>query len=294
MPCYLCPRGCGAFREEGGAGFCGESYEIRASRAALHYWEEPCISGSAGSGAIFFSGCMLRCVYCQNREISRGGGFSVSADRLREIMFELKAQGAQNINLVTPSHFAPQLAEVLRGVCAEGLGLPIVYNTSAYETVDMLRALEGLVDIWLPDFKYLDTDRAGRYSKAPDYPEVAKAALQEMVRQCGRPEFDESGRMLRGVIVRHLVLPGGILEAKRVVRYLHETYGDSIYISILGQYTPRPGIERDYPELAGRLRRREYERVVDAALRYGVTQAFVQEAGCEKESFIPAFDGTGL
>lgn len=294
MPCYLCPRGCGALREEGRAGMCGEADEIRASRAALHFWEEPCISGSAGSGAIFFSGCALRCVYCQNGEISRGGGFPVSAERLRDIMFELKEKGAQNINLVTPSHFVPQLTPVLRSVRAEGLALPIVYNTSAYETVDMLRSLEGLVDVWLPDFKYLDAERAGRYSKAPDYPEVAKAALREMVRQCGQPELDESGRMVRGVIVRHLVLPGGILEAKRVVRYLHETYGDSIYISILGQYTPRPGIEKDYPELAGRLRRRDYERVVDAALRCGVTQAFVQEAGCEKESFIPAFDGTGL
>ena len=288
--CRLCPRNCGVNREAGKSGVCGQTAVVKAARAALHFWEEPCISGKAGSGTVFFSGCPLHCVFCQNKAIAEGtAGKYISVERLSEIFLELQEKGANNINLVTPGHFVPQIAEA-------GLYLPVVYNTGSYEYRDTLRKMEGLVDIYLPDFKYMDTALGLRYSHAADYSEVAKAAVAEMVRQTGTAVFengDEDGLMKRGTIVRHLVLPGCAEDSKAVIRYLHETYGDRIYLSIMNQFTPVSGLA-DYPEINRRVTKQEYEEVVDYALSIGVECGFIQEGETAEESFIPAFDGEGV
>lgn len=294
--CTLCPRNCHADRSAGLPGFCRSGGRVRAARAALHYWEEPCICGEEGSGAVFFSGCSLGCVYCQNRPVADGTvGKEITVERLAEIFLELQAQNARNINLVTASHFIPQTAEALVRARQNGLSVPVVYNTGGYEKAETLKLLEGLVDIYLPDFKYLDPELAAKYSFAPDYPETAKAALAEMVRQVGEPVFEDEGeeRMIRGVIVRHLVLPGLTEASKKVIRYLHETYGNRIYISILNQYTPMPGMEK-YPELNRKLTAEEYDAVVDDAVAVGVENGFIQEGDTASESFIPVFDITGI
>ncbi len=264
-------------------------------------WEEPCISGTRGSGAIFFSGCPLRCVYCQNSDIADGGiGKEISVDRLAEIMLELQVQGANNINLVTPTHFALHIAKAIDAARIRGLVVPIVYNTSAYETPETLQRLEGLVDVYLPDMKYFSGERAARYSNAPDYPAAAKSAIAEMVRQTGNAVFAdgngavEEGIMLRGVIVRHLLLPDGLEDSKAVVRYLYETYGDSVYISIMNQYTPMPQIGAEFPELARRVTEKEYESLVDYAVSLGIENGFIQEGETALESFIPDFDMRGI
>ena len=304
--CCLCPRNC------------GQTDQIRAARAALHMWEEPCISGDAGSGAVFFSGCTLGCVFCQNHSIAAGSvGKTISTERLAEIFLELQDQKAWNINLVTAGHFAPQVVHALELAKSQGLHLPIVYNTSGYEKVETLRMFEGLVDIYLPDFKYLSAELAGVYSHAEDYPQVAKPALQEMVRQVGSAQFEivsgensgmvtdelltdvdygdsELERMLRGVVVRHLVLPGHVEESKNVIRYLYEMYGERIYISIMNQYTPMPEIEEHYPELGRKITPQEYDEVVDYAIEIGVENGFIQDGETAKDSFIPEFDTSGV
>lgn len=278
-------------------GICGQTWQIKAARAALHFWEEPCISGEKGSGTVFFSGCPLHCVYCQNQSIANGtAGELISEERLAEIFLELMEQGANNINLVTPGHFAPQIIRAVEAARRQGMYLPIVFNTSGYENVDTVKMLEGIVDIYLPDFKYMDSGLSGRYSHAPDYSRVAKAALAEMVRQTGEAVFaGEPGDSLmkRGTIVRHLVLPGCTEDAKRIIRYLYETYGNAVYISIMSQFTPLPHTAA-YPELNRRLRPEEYEAVVDYAVALGVENGFIQEGETAEESFIPAFDGEGV
>lgn len=291
--CRLCPRDCHADRFHGERGYCGQDARIRAARAALHMWEEPCISGDAGSGAVFFTGCSLGCVYCQNRKISDGTvEKEIGIGRLAEIFLELQEKGANNINLVTAGHFVPQVAAALDLAKRQRLSIPVVYNSSSYELVETLRLLEGLVDIWLPDLKYTDEALAKKYSAAADYPQVAKAALDEMVRQAGESEF-VSAIMKKGVIVRHLVLPGQIVASKNVIRYLHERYGEKIYISILNQYTPMADPEK-YPELDRKVTPEEYDEVVDYAIEIGVEQGFIQEGETALESFIPEFDITGV
>lgn len=268
---------------------------IRVARAALHMWEEPCISGEEGSGAVFFAGCSLGCVYCQNREIAAGlAGKEISEERLTEIYLELQGKGANNINLVTAGHYLPYIISSVGRARERGLNIPIVYNTGGYEEADALKLLEGTVNIYLPDLKYLSPELAARYSHAPDYPEIACAALEEMVRQAGEPEFDDRGMMTKGVIVRHLVLPGQVRESKKVIRYLYETYKDRIYLSIMNQYTPMPGIEEAYPELGRTVTAREYDEVVDYAIELGVENGFIQEGETAKESFIPPFDTEGV
>lgn len=294
--CTLCPRNCHVNRRAGQKGFCGCSDQVRGARAALHYWEEPCICGSEGSGAVFFSGCSLGCVYCQNHSIAKGKvGKEISMERLAEIFLELQEQKARNINLVTATHFVPQVVNSLERAKKNGLQIPVVYNTGGYEKTETLRMLEGLVDIYLPDFKYLDPELAERYSYAPDYPAVAMEALEEMVRQTGEPVFRDTGEeeMIRGVIVRHLVLPGQTEASKKVIRYLHGTYGDQIYISILNQFTPVSDLE-NYPELDRKLTPEEYDDVVDDAIAAGVENGFIQEGDTALESFIPEFDITGI
>lgn len=292
--CRLCPRNCGVNRLAGQKGYCGTDARIIVARAALHMWEEPCISGREGSGAIFFSGCSLGCTYCQNRSISRGErGREVTVEELAEIMLKLQNRRANNINLVTAGHYAPQIAGALRIAKNKGLAIPVVYNSSGYEKVETLQMLSGLVDVYLPDFKYLSPDLAKKYSHAGDYGEQAKAALKEMVRQAGGPRFDSRGIMTGGVIVRHLLLPGHVEEAKRVVEYLFKTYGNQIYISLMNQYTPMPAMDGD-PLLSRRVTRREYDRLTDYSLSLGLEQGFIQEGETAGESFIPEFNGEGV
>lgn len=295
--CTLCPRNCQIDRTMGETGVCGQTENLKIARAALHYWEEPCISGEQGSGAVFFSGCALHCVFCQNADIANGtAGKEITRERLTEIFLELQQKGANNINLVTPGHFAPQIVWALERAKRQGLTVPIVYNTSSYENVDTIKSLEGLVDIYLPDFKYMDAKLSAKYSHAPDYSEVAKTVIAEMVRQTGSAEFfdgDEEGLMKQGTIVRHLLLPGCVQDSKAVIRYLYETYGDRIYISIMNQFTPLAGVEK-YPEINRRVTETEYDEVVDYAIGLGVERGFIQEGGTAEESFIPQFDGEGV
>lgn len=292
--CHLCPRNCGVDRLAGQKGFCGVDAGIMVTRAALHMWEEPCISGKEGSGAVFFSGCSLGCVFCQNRTISKGqSGKVITVERLAELFLDLQGQKANNINLVTAGHFLPQVREALILAKEQGLTIPVVYNSSGYEKAEMLRYMDGLVDIYLPDLKYLEADLAGKYSHAKDYPEVAMKALEEMVRQVGTPEFDERGMMKKGVIVRHLLLPGHVRNSKKVLEYLYGTYGDQIYISLMNQYTPMPAMKDD-PQLSRKVTDREYDRLLDHAISLGVTNCFIQEGETAKESFIPEFNGEGV
>jgi len=292
--CLLCPRKCGINRSTGQTGVCGVSSEIKVARAALHYWEEPCISGKKGSGAVFFSGCSLHCVFCQNREISDGKeGKVISKERLSDIFMELAVKGANNINLVTPGQYIPDIVWAVNDAKSRGMKLPIIYNTSGYENVTELRLLEGIVDVYLPDFKYMDSTLSARYSRAKDYPSVAKQALSEMVRQ--QPDVvidDATGLIQKGVIVRQLLLPGHVNDAKAVLKYLYDTYHDHVYISMMSQFTPIA--LKDYPEINRTVTRREYERLVDYALKIGITNAFIQEGDVAKDSFIPAFDCEGV
>lgn len=292
--CLLCPRKCGINRRTGQTGVCGVSSEIKVARAALHYWEEPCISGKRGSGAVFFSGCSLHCVFCQNREISDGKeGKVISKERLSDIFMELADKGANNINLVTPGQYIPDIVWAVNDAKSRGMKLPIIYNTSGYENVTELKLLEGIVDVYLPDFKYMDSTLSARYSRAKDYPSVAKQALSEMVRQ--QPDVvidDATGLIQKGVIVRQLLLPGHVNDAKAVLKYLYDTYHDHVYISMMGQFTPIA--LKDYPEINRTVTRREYERLVDYALEIGITNAFIQEGDVAKDSFIPAFDCEGV
>ena len=291
--CRLCPRECGADRTRG-FGACKVGNTITAARAALHMWEEPCISGDEGSGAVFFSGCSLGCNFCQNRRISRGQrGKKITLEHLVELFFQLQEQGANNINLVTAGHFLPQVAVALEMAKEQGLHIPVVYNSSGYEKAKTLKMLDGLVDIYLPDFKYMDAVLAKKYSPAQDYPEIAKEALSEMVRQVGKAEFDSRGMMKKGVIVRQLLLPGHVKDSKNVLKYLYETYGDKIYISMMSQYTPMPAMKDD-PQLSRKVTDREYERLIDYAISLGLNNGFIQEGETAKESFIPEFDGEGV
>ncbi|RHF04581.1 radical SAM protein [Agathobacter rectalis] len=292
--CLLCPRKCGINRSTGQTGVCGVSSEIKVARAALHYWEEPCISGKRGSGAVFFSGCSLHCVFCQNREISDGkAGKLISKERLSDIFMELADKGANNINLVTPGQYIPDIVWAVNDAKSRGMKLPIIYNTSGYENVTELKLLEGIVDVYLPDFKYMDSTLSARYSRAKDYPSVAKQALSEMVRQQPDVVIDNAtGLIQKGVIVRQLLLPGHVNDAKAVLKYLYDTYHDHVYISMMSQFTPIA--LKDYPEINRTVTRREYERLVDYALEIGITNAFIQEGDVAKDSFIPAFDCEGV
>lgn len=292
--CLLCPRKCGINRSTGQTGVCGVSSEIRVARAALHYWEEPCISGEKGSGAVFFSGCSLHCVFCQNREISDGkAGKVISKERLSDIFIELAGKGANNINLVTPGQYIPDIVWAVNDARSRGMKLPIVYNTSGYEDAKELKLLDGIVDVYLPDFKYMDSVLSAKYSRAKDYPSVAKQALSEMVRQQPKVVIDDAtGLIQKGVIVRQLLLPGHVNDAKAILKYLHDTYQNSIYISMMSQFTPIA--LKDYPEINRTVTRREYERLIDYAIKIGITNAFIQEGDVAKDSFIPAFDCEGV
>lgn len=293
--CTLCPRECHANRLIGNPGVCGQTAELMAARAALHFWEEPCISGTQGSGTVFFSGCNLGCIFCQNHDIALGErGKNISLDRLSDIFLELQEAGAHNINLVTPSHFIPQICYALEKAKTTGLSIPIVYNTGSYEKVSSLRMLEGLIDIYLPDLKYFSSELSSAFSHAPDYFERATCTIAEMFRQVGLPRFDaESGLMQKGIIVRHLLLPGQTKDSKKILRYLHETYGNNIYVSIMNQYTPLPHVAQ-IPEINRKVTDAEYRRILRFADAIGIEQGFFQEGDAADESFIPPFNYEGL
>jgi len=290
--CKLCARECAADRTAGKLGFCGATDKMKISRAALHMWEEPVISSERGSGTIFFSGCSLGCVFCQNREISRNAdiGKEVSESELADIMLSLESQGAHNVNFVTPTHFAPSIKRSVELARARGFSIPTVYNTSSFDSVATLKMLEGTVDIYLADFKYYLGKTAQRLAYAEIYPGAARAAIGEMVRQAPKP-IVENGVMTSGVIVRILLLPAHVAEAKLILKYLYEAYGDNIYISLMSQYTP---IGEMRPPLNRRVLRSEYDELCEYACKLGVKNAFVQERESVGESFIPKFDSTGV
>lgn len=285
--CTMCPRACNVDRIHQ-RGICLAPMTPVVSKIMLHQWEEPFLTGRAGSGAIFFSGCNLRCVYCQNHTIShRLAGREMTSEELIGWMLRLQAMGAANINLVTASHYAEQLAPILRDARAQGLDLPILWNSSAYESVRTLAALEGLVDIYLPDFKYMDPTLARRYSMAEDYPQVARSAIAEMVRQTGPLRFQDD-QLVRGTVIRHLVLPGMTEDAQAILAYLHQTYGSDVFLSIMNQYTPA-GDLKDYPEIDRHVSANEYEEVVDYAMAVGITQAMIQSDEAQSTAFTPDF-----
>lgn len=290
--CTLCPRRCGAKREEtSGSGFCGMGANPVVARAALHFWEEPCISGTRGSGTVFFTGCSLKCVFCQNYQIStkKEVGKSVSVEELADIFERLIAQGAHNINLVNPTHFALPIAQALR---LRKLPVPVVYNSGGYENVETLEILDGLIDIYLPDFKYADNAPAYQYSGAPDYVENAKAAILEMTRQTGKAQFDVDGMMTRGTIVRHLILPGNTRNSIAVLDWLSKNLSDSVLVSLMAQYIPC-GRAADFPEINRRITKREYQKVQNYLFGSGL-DGFVQEMKSASQSFIPPFNLEGV
>lgn len=290
--CKLCPRACGADRMHT-RGFCGANDQVEAARASLHLWEEPPISGTNGSGTVFFSHCSLGCVFCQNRQISRrdGIGKAVTIADLAQTFLSLQRQGAHNINLVTGAHYVPQIIEALSLSRKDGLHIPVVYNSSGYECVETLRLLQGYVDIYLPDYKYYSCYYTSLYSHAEDYREVAVQAITEMVRQTGAPQFDENGLLTRGTVIRHLMLPGLSGDTAQVLRDIASRFGDTVLVSLMRQYTPF-GME-DWPELNRTITEEEYADACELFQTLGLA-GFFQQAGSISESFIPTFDGTGL
>lgn len=292
--CRLCPRNCGANRLQGKRGFCGSTDKIIVARAALHYWEEPCISGDIGSGTVFFSNCTLKCVFCQNYNISQCNyGKEIDIERLSEIFLELQEKGALNINLVTPTHYVAQIIDALHIAKDKGLKIPIIYNSSGYEKVDTIKMLKGYIDVYLPDLKYFDTKYSTKYSKAPNYFDYAKEAIKEMVNQVGEPKFNEDGIIEKGVIIRHLMLPGLLFDSKKIIDYVYNTFGNKVYISIMNQYTPLDNV-KGYPEINKHLNPKHYKALIDYALSIGVENGFIQEEGTDKESFIPLFNFEGV
>lgn len=305
--CTLCPRNCHADRTHNNFGVCGVGSEPVIARAALHMWEEPCISGKEGSGTVFFSGCNLGCIFCQNYDIAhRKKGKAISTTRLSEIFLELQDKNANNINLVTPTHFIPQIIDALMNAKKNGLSIPVIYNSSGYESVETLQMLDGLIDVYLPDLKYFSSELSGKYSHATDYFEKASLAITEMVRQTGEPlfrtkdgilltadQYDDEAYICKGTIVRHLLLPGCLEDSKSVIKYLYNTFGNQIYISIMNQYTPLKQVA-GLPELNRKVSPDDYEALVDYAISLGVENGFIQEGDVAAESFIPEFDGSGI
>ena len=289
--CSLCHRACGVNRYVK-TGYCRMPSTIYITRAAPHYWEEPPISGTNGSGTIFFSGCSLGCIFCQNRDISKGPiGQEISVEKMVDIMLNLEKRGVHNINFVTPTHYAPSIKQAVKNAKSSGLKIPIVYNTGSYDTVETIKSLEGTIDVYLPDLKYYRNSTSNKYSKAENYVNASRETIFEMYRQVGKPKFDENGIMTSGVIVRILLLPGHLAEAKLSLKYLIDTYGDGIYISLMNQYTPMPNMPAP---LNRKVTRSEYDELLEYAEKIGLKNGFFQDFGTAEESFIPPFDGTGI
>ena len=292
--CTLCPRKCRTDRTKDGTGFCKMSSELKAAKAYLHMWEEPCITGEHGSGTVFFSGCNLKCIFCQNSDLSLNGfGKAITAEELAEAFLNLQKKKASNINIVTGVCFIPHIVNAVIAARDSGLTIPVLYNSSGYESVESLKMLEGIVDIYMPDMKYISPETAADYSSAGDYPETTKKAIAEMFRQTGPAVLGDDGLMNKGVLVRHLVLPGSVPESKKILRYLRDTYGNDIYISIMNQYTPMPSVA-GHNLLSRKVSGEEYERVLDFADKIGIEKGFTQSGEAAKESFVPRWDFEGI
>lgn len=293
--CRLCPKECNVNRLKGELGYCGASDKVVIARAALHFWEEPCVSGESGSGAVFFSNCNLKCVFCQNHCISQESlGVEISIQKLSEIFLQLQKKRANNINLVTPTHYVPQIIEALKLSKSNGLSIPILYNSNGYDSLDTLKALNGYIDVYLPDLKYYNSKYSLRYSKAEDYFEKASVAIKEMYKQVGKPIFYENGIIKKGVIIRHLLLPGLLFDSKKILDYIYKSFGDNVYISIMNQYIPMFKAS-DYPEINRTLNGKHYDALINYALKLGIKNAFIQESGTSSEEFVPDFKSfTGI
>mgnify|MGYP002543543483 FL=1 len=289
--CTLCPRNCQVNRYIE-TRYCKAKAKIKVALASVHMWEEPCISGENGSGTIFFSHCNMGCIYCQNYKISKGYGKEISVKRFKEICLELQSKNVNNINLVTPTHYTPLIKKGLLKAKEEGLTIPIVYNTSSYENVDTIKMMNNIVDIYLADLKYYDDTYARKYSNAPNYFNYATMAIDEMYKQVGKPKFNKKGIMKKGLIVRVLLLPNRVEDAKKIIKYLHDKYDDNIFISIMNQYTPVKKLK--YDELNRKVQDSEYDELINYACDIGVVNAYIQEGETQKESFIPNFNKTGI
>ena len=292
--CNLCPRKCTVNRLHGELGFCNSYKDVKIAKVSLHKWEEPCISGTIGSGTVFFSNCNLRCVFCQNHKISHEGiGKTVSINRLSEIFLEEQLRGALNINLVTPTHYVPQIIEALKLAKSKGLSIPILYNSNGYENIDTIKALRGFIDVYLPDLKYYKDKYAVKYSNAPNYFNVAREAIIEMVSQVGEAKFDADGIIQKGVIIRHLMLPGLLFDSKKIIDFIYSTFNDSVYISLMNQYTPMYESAK-YPEINKNLNSNHYDALIDYCLDLGITNCFIQESGSSSTAFVPDFNLSGV
>ncbi|BAH05160.1 hypothetical protein CKR_0109 [Clostridium kluyveri NBRC 12016] len=292
--CQLCHRHCKADRLDGNTGFCHAGKNIKIAKVCLHTWEEPCISGSNGSGTIFFSNCNLKCNFCQNYEISANGfGKEVSVERLSEIFLFQQNQGAHNINLVTPTHYIPQIIQALDIAKSQGLNLPVLFNTNSYETISALKALKGYIDVYLPYLKYFNNKYSIKYSNAPDYFIHATKAIEEMFNQVGSVAFDKNGLITKGVIIRHLMLPGLLFDSKKIIDYIYNTFGDSVYISIMNQYTPLYKAYK-FPEINKPLNSKHYNSFINYCISLGIKNAFIQSTGTCSKNFVPHFDLQGI
>lgn len=293
VSCRLCPRACGINRLAGEIGNCGAGARPKVALACLHQWEEPCLTGKNGAGTVFFSYCNLHCIFCQNKEISQfGEGKEITVKRLAEIFIEQQMRGAASLDLVTPTHFVPQILEALKIAKKNGLHLPVVYNSNAYENVETIEMLSAWVDVFLPDLKYAEEESACRYSAAAGYFPAATAAIEKMVELVGRPVF-ENDIMKRGVIIRHLILPGRIKESMQIVKWIWENFGNSVYVSLMNQFTPMHRVA-EYPEINRRLTTYEYDKVINYAWDLGLRSCFIQEGRTASEKFVPHFDGKGV
>lgn len=291
--CELCPRKCRIDRTNGQVGYCRAGYEIKAAKAMLHMWEEPCISAGHGSGAVFFSDCSMSCVFCQNYNISQEHmGKKISIERLSEIFIEFQNKGANNINLVSPTHYVPQIIKALSDAKHEGLKIPVIYNSNGYECIETLKHLNGLIDIYLPDLKYYSERYSVKYSNAPDYFRYASAAILEMYRQVGSP-FIENRLMKKGLIIRHLLLPGMLSESKKILDWISDNLPKDVYISLMSQYVPMYKA-KEYPEINKRVKPQTYEWLIDYALSLGLNNGFLQECGSANDTYTPEFNFEGL
>lgn len=292
--CNLCIRKCNINRNSGKVGLCNSTSELVVARASLHFWEEPCISGKNGSGTVFFSNCNLKCVFCQNHIISHSGnGKKITSKRLSEIFLELQNKGANNINLVTPTHFVPQIIESLELAKREGLTLPILYNTNSYDSLGTIKSLKGYIDVYLPDFKYFDDKYAIKYSKAPSYAENALAIIKEMLSQVGPIKFNQHGLVNKGVIIRHLLLPGLLFDSKKVIDTIYNNFQNDVFISLMNQYIPMNSAH-NYPEINKPLNPKAYDSIINYALNLGVTNGFIQDDGSNALDYVPSFDNEGV
>lgn len=291
--CNLCIRKCNVNRVNGNVGICNSTSSLKIARAKLHHWEEPCISGINGSGTVFFSNCNLKCVFCQNHSISQeGNGLEITISRLSEIFLELQLQGAHNINLVTPTHYVPQIIEALKLAKSKGLNIPIIYNTNSFDSLETIKMLNGYIDVYLPDFKYFSDKYATTYSKAPGYSKNALEIIKEMVAQVGGPIFKDD-MIQKGVIVRHLLLPGLLFDSKKIIDTLYNNFEDNIYISFMNQYTPLYN-SKNFPEINKTINPKVYDSLINYAINIGVKNGFIQEEGTNSESYVPSFKNEGV